>query len=42
MRRCKRLAIPTIVARMLEDFPAALATAVCKRPAVCWPMRLLS
>ena len=37
-----KVPIPIIVARILDDLPAALATAVCKTSAVCWPMRPLN
>ena len=34
--------MPIIVAKMPDDFPAALTTALCKTSAVCCPMRPLS
>ena len=37
-----KVIIPTIVARTLDDLLEALATAVCKTSAVCWPMRPLN
>jgi uncharacterized membrane protein len=37
-----KVMIPTIVATTPDDLLAALATAVCKTSAVCWPMRPLN
>jgi uncharacterized membrane protein len=37
-----KVMIPIIVATTPDDLLAALATAVCKTSAVCWPMRPLN
>ena len=37
-----KVIIPIIVATIPDDLLAALATAVCKTSAVCWPIRPLN